>query len=71
MLCVVDWMSFFLVEKWTGEVKNREPEKCDDLTWCRLEDLPDNTIPYIREALEKIEKGIFLASMVMNNYYHK
>lgn len=30
----------FLVEKWTGEIKNMEPNKCDGLKWFKESELP-------------------------------
>ncbi len=45
---------FFVVRKWHGELTNREPEKCDDLSWFNIRSLPDNLIPYVRQALEAI-----------------
>ncbi len=48
---------FFLAEKWQGEIENNEPEKCDDLAWFDLDDLPGNTIPYIKEALKNIKNN--------------
>ncbi|MFZ1626433.1 MAG: NUDIX domain-containing protein [Candidatus Moraniibacteriota bacterium] len=51
--------AFFLVSRWEGEVQNREPEKCDDLSWFPMDRLPENTIPYIRTVLENIRRGIF------------
>lgn len=43
---------FFTVDVWTGEAKNLEPNKCDDLAWFPINELPRNTIPYIRKAIE-------------------
>ncbi len=43
---------FYTAVVWTGEPKNTEPEKCDDLNWFPLDNPPINTIPYIRTALE-------------------
>lgn len=42
---------FFQVHKWHGEPFNAEPDKCDDLRWVELNSLPDNTVPYVRQAL--------------------
>lgn len=47
---------FFTAEKWEGEIRNLEPEKCDDLSWFDLDNLPENIVPYIRQALECINK---------------
>ncbi len=50
---------FFEPKKWSGEIKNMEPEKCSDLSWFLIDDLPQNTIPYIREVIECYKNGIF------------
>lgn len=49
---------FFEVKKWTGEIVNNEPDKCDDLSWFSLDNLPSNIIPYIKQAIDCYQKGI-------------
>ena len=48
---------FFAVERWLGEIRNREPEKCDELLWAPIEDLPPNMVPYVRHAIECYKAG--------------
>ena len=45
---------FFTTEKWQGEPKNMETDKCSDLSWFRMDALPVNMVPYIREAIGNI-----------------
>lgn len=53
-------VEFFLkAEKWQGEPKIMEPDKCDDLKWFLIDDLPANIVPYIRSAIENTGKKIF------------
>jgi 8-oxo-dGTP pyrophosphatase MutT (NUDIX family) len=52
-------IDFFLaVRAWAEEPHNVEPEKCDELRWCALEALPQNTVPYVRSALGLALKGV-------------
>ncbi len=43
---------FFIARKWQGQPKIMEPEKCDDLSWFDLNNLPKETIPYIKQAID-------------------
>lgn len=54
---------FFVAKKWDGELANMEPNKCDELTWVSLDQLPSNTIPYIRAALERYNSGRFFSEL--------
>ena len=45
-------VDFFIhVYKWLGEPFNAEPDKCDDLRWVNVNNLPANMVPYVRRAL--------------------
>jgi len=52
---------FFQVHKWSGEPFNAEPDKCDDLRWVALDQLPENTVPYVRQALSNHLNGVRFA----------
>src|SRR6266496_226021 len=49
---------FVHVIKWASEPVNAEPNKCDEIRWVDMDDLPVNTIPYIRRALHNHRTGI-------------
>lgn len=49
---------FFAVNKWTGTPSIQEPDKCDDMSWFDLNSLPDNLLPYVKEAIENYNKGV-------------
>lgn len=52
-------VDFFVnISSWMGEPANAEPDKCDELLWVKIEELPLNTIPYIRQALGNHLTGI-------------
>ena len=49
---------FVRVQRWQGEPFNNEPDKCDDLRWAEIGDLPQNMVPYVRRALDNMLHGV-------------
>ncbi len=48
---------FVAARRWTGDIVNREPDKCDLLAWYALDGLPPNVVPYVRRALDNFRRG--------------
>ena len=48
---------FFTARSWSGEPRIVEPEKCAELRWCRLTDLPDPVVPHELSVLDAIRMG--------------
>lgn len=44
---------FFTLDEWSGEPRNLEPHKCDELAWYPLDSLPENTVPYVKTAIQR------------------
>lgn len=43
---------FFSLKDWQGVPQICEPDKCDELLWFAVDALPENTVGYIRQAIE-------------------
>jgi len=54
---------FFRAEKWVDEPKIMEPHKCDSLQWFDINNLPDNVIPYVRQAINRSNNEIFYSEI--------
>ena len=51
-----DYIDFyFLLLNFPGEIKNKIPDQCDELRWVKWNQLPENTVPEVRFALESIK----------------
>ncbi len=50
---------FIEASKFNGEIKNMEPDKCDDVKWFSMDDLPMNAVDYVRRVLENPDNEIF------------
>lgn len=52
---------FFTASNWEGNPINIEKNKCDDLSWFLLNDLPDNMVPYVKQGILNFNEGIFFS----------
>jgi 8-oxo-dGTP diphosphatase len=57
---------FFLAERWSGEISNAEPHKCDDIRWFPMDNLPVDLIPFIGQALDQYRQGIWFSGYGWN-----
>jgi 8-oxo-dGTP diphosphatase len=48
---------FFTCERWIGEIKVNEPNKCDEYCWVELDNLPTNIVETVKIALLESAKG--------------
>ena len=59
-----DYVYFFLhAISWAGEVRNLEPHRCDDVRWFNIWKLPENTVFYVRWAVENYLRGEWYSEM--------
>lgn len=48
---------FFTARSWVGEPVVMEPDKCTDIRWCRLDELPSPMVPHEAHALAHLGSG--------------
>ncbi|MNS31369.1 hypothetical protein D3C72_634230 [compost metagenome] len=51
-----------LVHSWRGEIDNCEPHKCEELKWFKVNELPEDTIPYVAAAIQKDHGSMWFES---------
>jgi 8-oxo-dGTP pyrophosphatase MutT (NUDIX family) len=50
--------AFFIARAWTGTPRICEPDKCEQLAWHALDDLPQPIVPYVASALGHISAAL-------------
>lgn len=48
---------FYTCRKWEGEIKNMEPDKCGGLHFVNEDEIPENTIEYVRAGIKASHNG--------------
>lgn len=54
----------FVTTKWNNEPSNREQDKSSGILWCEKDNLPDNTIDFIRRVIVSEDKYIELGYLL-------
>lgn len=49
---------FFVCKNWIGNPTIMEKDKCDDMSWISLNNLPENLLPHIKEALDNYKNQL-------------
>jgi ADP-ribose pyrophosphatase YjhB (NUDIX family) len=56
-------IDFFLTASaWKGTAWNREPQRCSELVWAELVNLPPDLVPYVRQAIENFRHAVWFQS---------
>ena len=54
-----EWIGmYFLCHTWEGEATIKEPQKHSELRWVPIAEMPENTIPYVKQAIENQVQNI-------------
>lgn len=48
---------FFTCRNYDGEIEIMEPNKCDELKFYKTNELPNNMIPYVKDAIEHYQNN--------------
>lgn len=49
----------FKVTNYSGEIKNLEPEKCKEIRWIDINNLPENTIKGIKNEIINVYNNVY------------
>lgn len=60
--------TYFKVNKFSGDLRVNEPDKCKEIRWFSVDNLPDNMMPMQRFALQNYLKGIHYGEFGWQDY---
>lgn len=58
---------YFEIEKYQGELTINEPDKCSELIWCNINDLPEDMLEFEKIAIDNNSKGIKFSVISTND----
>ncbi|MEK7533715.1 MAG: NUDIX domain-containing protein [Patescibacteria group bacterium] len=60
----LEYIDFFLsCDTWQGKPRITEHDKCDDMQWFSLKNLPEDTLRHIRKAIESYSNKISFSEL--------
>jgi 8-oxo-dGTP pyrophosphatase MutT (NUDIX family) len=62
-----EYVDFYVMSDTKEEPRNLEPEKCDDLGWFDVKNPPKNVIPYVRAAIDCINRKEFYSESIISS----
>ena len=58
---------YFEISSYQGEIKINEPEKCSELKWCDINDLPEDMIDFEIDAIRNRQNNILFSTFDADN----
>ena len=58
---------YFEISSYQGQIKINEPEKCSELKWCDINNLPNDLVDFEVEAIKKRQQGITFSVIDTDN----
>ena len=58
---------YFEISSYKGNIKINEPEKCSELKWCDINNLPDDMIDFEIDAIKNRQKNITFSTFDADN----
>ncbi len=58
---------YFEISSYEGSITINEPDKCSELKWCDINDLPSDMIDFEIEAIRNRQKGIMFSVIDTDN----
>ncbi|MFA6548280.1 MAG: NUDIX domain-containing protein [Candidatus Magasanikbacteria bacterium] len=59
---------YLRAKKWSGDITIMEPNKCDELKWSKIDDLPENVLPEVKFAIENIINNVHYGTVAKFNF---
>lgn len=50
----IEYIDFiFKSRSWSGNIENKENDKCEEIKWIKKKEIPENTLEYLKEVVKE------------------